>query len=101
LAGRRVPEVVHADREAVLAEELVPRVRAARLDGDAAHARREELVAVRLGLLLEPLDARDGDDARLDPRGRELLRRLDGRTDLGAGRHDDEVGLAALSLGDG
>ena len=73
---RRRPEVIEPDDRALVADPALPAERHADLDADAlANGRRQDLVAVRLVLGLEPLPAGQRHDARRDA---VLLERLGG-----------------------
>ena len=74
--GGARPEVVDPDDRALVADVALPAQRHARLDGYALrHRRRQDLVAVRLVLRLEPLPARQAHDPRRDARRPRAPRR--------------------------
>ena len=81
--------------------EAVPPVLAARLDGERGDVPRQDRRPVLRVLREEDLLARHGHDARPDRvLGPQGLGRVDGRTDLGAGRDDDQIGRPLAPLGE-
>ena len=93
-------EVLDGDAAAGVADQLAPAHRDPRLDGDAgADRRRQDGVAVRVVLDVEPLAARHRDHAGGDPVGLQRLARLQRERDLGPGGDQDDVRCAACGLG--
>src|SRR5215470_11093458 len=61
---------------------------------------RQYALSVRLGLLLKNFPRRHAHDARFDSRGVKLLVRVDAETDLRARAEQNDLGLAALGVGE-
>lgn len=69
-----------------------------RLDGEDGRAAAENAETVLVGLAIEDLPARQGDDTGLDTLGLKLLGRLEDDADLATGR--DEGDILAFDLVD-
>ena len=92
---------MHADLGARQADIAVPPEGGGLLDRDAGgDVRRQDLVAVGLVLLLEELPRRHRDHARADALGLQRLVGADAELHLAAGRHQDDLRLAALAVGE-
>ena len=97
LVGRRVAEVVDADGEAVGADPRPSTDRCGRLRSRRASPSTGSTSSRQLAsCAAKTLEARQRHDAHARAAFGELARRLDGDADLGAGRHEDDVGRAAL-----
>src|SRR5690349_10850395 len=91
--------VVDGDDAAVVADVLPPSLLDAGLDRDAGlDGGRQDALAVGLLLLLEPLEAGERHHARADAVGGEELAGGDCHLHLGAGAHEDHVGLALVDV---
>ena len=89
---RRRAEVVEPDDRALVADPALPAERDADLDADPlADGRRQDRVAVRLVLGLEPLPARQRDDARRDAVRLERLGRRERQLELRARPDQDQL----------
>src|SRR5690606_4823672 len=77
LVGAAGPEGIHADEDAIAADEAVPALADARLDGDAHRRGADDRLLITGGLLLEQLHARHRDDAHRMALGRQQLARLE------------------------
>src|SRR5439155_6254132 len=93
LARTRCTEALHADEDAIRADEAIPAHADAGLDGDADFLGSEDLLAIRLALLVEKLDARH----RYDACGRAVLVEhglgIEGDLDFRARREDHRLRL--------
>src|SRR5688572_27287732 len=88
-------ESLHGDDLVVMGRVALPAEACGQLDGDARpHRRGQNALPVLVRLVLEKLPRRDAHDARLDAFGAQQLERLDAERDFGAGRHQNDFGLA-------
>ena len=95
--GRR-PVVVEPDDCSGVADPALPAERHARLHGDpGANRRRQDRIAIRLVLELEPLPAGKRDHARRDALGLELLGRSEREVELRAGPDQDDLGITTAA----
>src|SRR5262245_29024807 len=84
--GRRVAEAVDADDVAARADVAPPAARRTGLDDEARAARRQDVIAIFLGLPIERLRARHRHDARRNLGLLELARGADRELQFRAGR---------------
>ena len=91
-------EMLHADEDAVLAQQFFPALLNARFNSDAlgGGAAGEDVVLIGFGLLEEQFHAGHGDDAGGDACGFEFRLRFDREHDLRPGGHDDDARYAAF-----
>ncbi len=97
----RGAEGVHADLGAGLAGVLLPAEGRGLLDVDpGVDVGRDHALLILLGLVLEEVPGGHADHPGLDPLGLEGLVGPDAELDLGAGGHQEDVGLAVLGVGE-